>query len=122
MSYKSIIEQMGIPSVTNQPFFFPSTFVGLMSIPLVLALIPRNRFYGIRMRKTLADDRVWYSANRFGGSLCLMSGAIYVGFATAWPMSGLQDPRFTLWLIHLGAFVVPLLTSVVWTMRYVHRL
>jgi uncharacterized membrane protein len=108
--------------MTHQPFFFPAVFIGLMSIPLVLALIPKNRFYGFRTSKTLADDRVWYNANRFGGWLFLASSVAYLVFAAACPMSGLRDPRFGLWLIHLALFVVPLLAGAMWTMRYVRRL
>lgn len=106
----------------NQPFFVPALLIGLLAIPLVFALIPRNRFYGIRTSKTLSDDRVWYGANRCGGWLLLVSSLIYLCFAAAWPMNGPRDPRFTLWLVHLGMFVVPLLVSVLWTMHYVRRL
>jgi uncharacterized membrane protein len=104
--------------VTDQPFFYPALIIVFLSIPLVSASIPRNRFYGIRTRKTLADDRFWYSANRFGGWLFLMAGAAYLGFAAVWPMHGPHDPRFALWLVHLGAFVLPLLTSLAWTDLY----
>jgi hypothetical protein len=106
----------------GQPFFFPAAFIGVSSIPLVLALVPVNRFYGFRTRKTLADSRVWYGANRFGGWLFLVSSAVYLAFAAIWPMNDRGDPRFALWLAHLGMFIAPLLVSTIWTIRRVRRL
>ena len=43
---------------------------GLMfvfGIPMVLGIIPPNRYYGYRTRKTLASPEVWYPANRIAG-------------------------------------------------------
>ena len=108
--------------MTNQPFFIPAALIGLASIPLVLAVVPRNRFYGVRTRRTLADDRVWYAANRCGGWLFLAASTVYLTFSIIWPMTGPRDPRFGLWLAHLGFFVLPLLASVIAVMRYIRRL
>lgn len=45
-----------------------------LSIPLILKMIRRNRFYGFRVPKTLASDEVWYPANVMAGkALCLCS-------------------------------------------------
>ena len=52
--------------MTNQPFFVPAMFIEFMSIPLIFALVPKNRFYGIRIVKTMSDEKIWYRANRFG--------------------------------------------------------
>jgi uncharacterized membrane protein len=53
--------------MTHQPFFVPAVLIFVLAIPLVLGLIPRNRFYGVRTAKTLSRDDIWYRANRFGG-------------------------------------------------------
>ena len=50
--------------MSTQPFFVPAVIILVVSLPLVLGLIPRNRVYGIRTRQTLSDDRTWYSVNR----------------------------------------------------------
>src|SRR4029077_14059635 len=47
-------------NMTDQPFFIPSLLISLVAIPLVLGVIPRNRWYGIRTAQTLSDERVWY--------------------------------------------------------------
>ena len=39
----------------------------LISLPLVLKLIPLNRWYGFRTRKTLSNPDIWYEANYKGG-------------------------------------------------------
>ena len=41
--------------------------VALASIPLIMGIVPRNRLYGFRTRRTLADDTTWFAANRFAG-------------------------------------------------------
>ena len=38
--------------------------LAVLSIPFLWDLVPRNRFYGFRVRATLHDDQVWYSMNR----------------------------------------------------------
>jgi uncharacterized membrane protein len=38
-----------------------------VAIPMIVGMIPRNRFYGFRTPRTLASDQVWYPANRFAG-------------------------------------------------------
>ncbi len=107
--------------MTHQPFFYPSAIFCLLSLPLVLSLVPPNRLYGIRTPKTLANEQVWYRANRFGGWLFLASGAAYLAFATLFPMTGNHDPRFTLWLAHLALFLLPLVASLIGIMRFVRR-
>lgn len=57
--------------MVDQPFFLPAAIIGVLEIPLILGLVPRNRLYGVRTSKTLADDHAWYPANRVGGPLVL---------------------------------------------------
>jgi hypothetical protein len=84
-----------------QPFFIPALVIGVASIPLVLGVIPRSRVYGVRTKKTLSEDRIWYKANRFGGWLLIFSSLIYLIAAKFYPTSGPRDPDFSLWLFHL---------------------
>ena len=109
------------PTMFNQPFFFPAVAIGLLSIPLALALIPRNRFYGVRTARTLASDRDWYATNRLAGWLCLLASGAYLGLAATWPMNGPRDPRFTWWLLHLAFFAGPLIGSLTWTLWHARK-
>ncbi len=106
--------------MTGRPFFLPALLIALLSVPLILGLVPPTRFYGVRTRKTLADDRIWYPANRLGGRLLLASSALYVLISTVVPY---QEPAGSLavWLVHLGAFVGPLLVSLLWIRQFLSR-
>jgi uncharacterized membrane protein len=106
----------------DQPFFLPSVIIGLVSVPLILGLIPRNRIYGVRTRKSLSDDNVWYPVNRLAGFLLLAANIGYLFFAMQHPMSGTRDPRFSLWLTHLAVFAGPLLIALLFTSAYARRL
>jgi len=50
--------------------------VGL-SIPLIRRCVKRNRWYGFRTSRTLADDRIWYEANAYAGRLLLKLGIVF---------------------------------------------
>ena len=104
----------------RQPFFVPAILILLLASPLILGLIPRNRVYGVRTSKTLADDRVWHHANRYGGWALLLSSVVYLAVARALPLSGRDD--FGRWLLHLCAFVFPLVISLLRIRSYVKRL
>jgi uncharacterized membrane protein len=39
----------------------------VFGLPMALELVPPNRFYGFRTRKTLSSPDVWYPANRVAG-------------------------------------------------------
>jgi uncharacterized membrane protein len=45
----------------------------LLSIPLILQKVRPNCFYGVRTRKTMSDETVWYKANKFFGCGLLIS-------------------------------------------------
>jgi uncharacterized membrane protein len=85
-------------------------------------MVPRNRFYGIRTKKSLSDDRVWYAVNKFGGRLIIFSGLIYLAAAALLPYSKSSTDSFTVWSIHLLAFVVPLLGSLCLIRSYCTKL
>ena len=57
------------------------TFLGL---PLWRALVPRNRWYGLRLPATLGNPVVWYAANaRFGRILSIVGVATIAAAAVA---------------------------------------
>jgi uncharacterized membrane protein len=101
--------------MSSQPFFVPAAAILVVSLPLILGLIPRNRIYGIRTRKTLSDDRTWYSVNRFGGEMILAASIFYLIVAAIFPYSG---AALLAWSLHLAAFAGPLLVSALVIARY----
>jgi uncharacterized membrane protein len=47
----------------------------VLGLPTALGVIPQNRFYGYRTRKTMASPEVWYRANRVSGWAMVIAGA-----------------------------------------------
>jgi hypothetical protein len=105
----------------TQPFALPATILSLLSLPLVLGLIPRNRFYGMRTRTTLSDDRRWYSGNRAAGVAILLASGVYGGVAAAWPYDSAASDSVWTWGVHLAAFVAPLAAGISLASRYAKR-
>ncbi len=106
----------------QHPFLIPSVLILLVSIPLVLGIVPRNRVYGIRTCKTLSDDAIWYPANRFGGWALIISSCLYLGLVWIMPYDKRLTDNFPVWTVHFCAFIVPLATGVILTLLYVRKL
>ena len=104
----------------NPPFIIPSIIIMIISIPLVAGWIPKNRFYGVRTRKTLSDERTWYSVNRFGGWLFILSSLIYMGIATFVPYSA--DSASLSWWFHIMGLLLPLGISIFMIHKYTKKL
>lgn len=106
----------------SQPFIIPSIIIFVLSIPLILNLIPPQPWIGIRTSKTLSDEVVWYRVNRFAGWALLISSVIYIIVAAMVPCTVPCGIDFVQWLLHLGAFILPLLVSLSLVGRYIASL
>lgn len=47
--------------------------VAVVAVPLALRLIPPNRVYGVRTRRTRKDEKLWFEVNAFGGKALLVA-------------------------------------------------
>lgn len=103
----------------SHPFLIPSIILFLISIPLICGIVPPNRGYGVRTAKTMSEPRIWYRANKFSGWALLVSSGIYLSLTVVSPSA---DMDFTIWLIHLAAFGIPLLVSLLLIRRYIGKL
>jgi len=90
-----------------QPFAIPALILFIVAVPLAMGVIPRNRLYGFRTRTTLADDSTWFRVNRVAGFGIIVASAIYGAVAVAIP----YNRNFSVWLLHLAAFVMPLVIA-----------
>jgi hypothetical protein len=59
----------------------------LVSIPLLLRWVPRNRFYGFRIPSTLRSDSVWYDANALCARHMITLGVLMVALEFVLPPS-----------------------------------
>jgi len=50
----------------------------ILAIPMILQRVRPNGWYGFRTRKTLSDEKIWYSANEYAGKALLLAGAVIV--------------------------------------------
>jgi len=92
--------------------FMPPLMIIFVSLPLVFGLIPRNGFYGIRVREAFASDASWYAINRLG-SIAL------VGACLVWMAAAAYAPRRFVKLIGIAAILLTLAVLVVtqgWTL------
>ena len=105
----------------HQPFFVPTSIILLLALPLVLGLIPPNRFYGVRTTATLADTRCWYAVNRYGGWTLLGASLFYLAIAALWPSTIAGTTDLGRWVLHLAGFAGPLLVSLQLIRAYLQR-
>lgn len=108
--------------MTIQPFLIPAVLILLFSIPLVSGIVPRNRFYGIRICRTLSTDDIWYPANRFGGWALIIASLFYLLITVLVPYNRDQLADFSIWSAHFGGFLIPLTTGIIITLLYIKKL
>ena len=106
---------------SRQPFLIPAVIFLVFSVPLVFRWVPRNRWYGVRTRRTLANDAVWYASNRFCGIALIASSIIYLSVAAIVPYRSPADD-FDIWLIHAATFVLTNAASLIATIVYSRRI
>jgi uncharacterized membrane protein len=96
-------------------FLVPCAIIAAVSLPLMFSLVPPNRIYGFRTRRTLADRELWFRANRFSG------WALFIAAATSAAIFVL-DPEISSGRSGLGliVFVVPLVAAIIASFAYVH--
>jgi hypothetical protein len=107
--------------MTTQPFAIPSAIFFLIALPLVLGLIPRNRFYEVRTPKTLSDDGVWYPVNRVACVAMMLASGVYGAVAMTYPYERAASDNFLTWALHLAAFLVPIVVGLSATLWYARR-
>jgi hypothetical protein len=63
--------------------------MGILSIatglPLADRRIPRNRWYGVRIRETFGDEQIWYEVNALAGRDLTVLGVLLVLAALTLP-------------------------------------
>jgi uncharacterized membrane protein len=81
-------------------------------VPLLRGWIPRNRWSGFRVPKTLSSDRIWYEANRVAGHNFMIAGAVIMSAAVISALFAQQIPELSLEKINEVVFFGALFTAV----------
>lgn len=89
-----------------------SVVVTALGIPLWVAMVKPNRFYGLRTAATLADEAVWYAANRATGRDLVVAGGVSLFLSAFLPEWGVDGTAYVLAMalvIAAGAGMVALI-------------
>jgi len=65
-------------------------------VPLLRGWIPRNRWAGFRVPKTLSSDRIWYEANRVAGRDLMIAGVVVMATAVVSALLSKEIPGLPL--------------------------
>ena len=66
---------MGITDLVLIDWLLP-ILLFILSLPLLLKIIPPNRFYGYRSGKSKGNEKNWYKTNRLWGMLGVIASII----------------------------------------------
>jgi SdpI/YhfL family protein len=94
----------------------------VFGIPMGMGLIPPNRFYGFRTRKTLSSVDIWYRANRFSGWALAIAGIAAVGHNILFQHDHANLPSAMQQVFMSVSTSVLLLLSLVFSALYVRKL
>lgn len=94
----------------DQPFFYPAVLLLVFSLPLVLGVVPRNRWYGVRTRLTLSREDLWIAVNRWAGIGLSLTAAGYLAYAHHSPAAP-GTRGIDLFHPHTYVFLVPLVLT-----------
>lgn len=88
----------------------------LGSLPLIVAKVPPNHWYGFRTSKTKSSVEMWYRANKLGGKYFFIAGSIeLIALAI---ISAIQLKPETAMESGLATVVVPLAVAIIlWRWR-----
>jgi uncharacterized membrane protein len=93
-----------------------------VAIPMVIGVVPPNRLYGFRTRKTLSSPEIWYRANRVSGWFMIAACIVAITFNLIlwtlhpdWPVK-----RLLFWMANATALSIAL--SLIPSFIYLKRL
>jgi uncharacterized membrane protein len=92
-----------------------------ISVPLIKGKVPRNRWYGFRVPKTLRSDSVWYPVNAYSGKCLYVSGLIIAAGSLLLIPLGLFLPAETISFAGLVVTMVPVTWALVKSFRYLRK-
>jgi len=88
-------------------------------LPLAMNLIPPNRWGGVRLRKTLSDERIWYLANSYCGKALVLTGVITIICAVALRLTAMPPATYgsICVIVLFGGIVLMAVTTLIYVWR-----
>ena len=88
-------------------------------LPLAMNIIPPNHWSGVRLRKTLSDERIWYLANSYCGKLLTLTGIITIVCAVVLRLTAMSPATYggICALVLLGGIVLMGVATLIYTYR-----
>ncbi|MCC6994146.1 MAG: SdpI family protein [Deltaproteobacteria bacterium] len=93
----------------------------LISIPLILGKVGPNNFYGFRTKKTMADRKIWFAANKVMGIDLVVAGLAIVAGSIIIMVVAPED-RTQVAYVELAIFACSLLAAVVHSIVALRRM
>ena len=93
----------------------------LISVPLIKGRVPRNRWYGMRVPKTLRSDSVWYPVNAYSGKCLYVSGLLIMAGSLLLVPLGIYWSKDTIAVIGLFVTLVPITWALFKSFAYLKR-
>lgn len=103
-------------------FGFSAVLLMLLSIPMALGNIGRNGFYGMRTKKTLSSDEVWYPANRYAGKALMLAGAVSLAGIAVLAAAGRNLSLGMVSGLGFAVLMLPIIVALFASLRFVGRL
>jgi hypothetical protein len=100
---------------SSLPFWVVPVILIVLSVPLILGKVPRNRLYGFRTAYTMSSEKIWYRANKIGGIAVLTSGLFWL--AIGWLLPAWMGPTADAYTLVQVLGMVSLLIAIVVSMR-----
>ena len=94
----------------------------VLGIPMALRLVPPNRFYGYRTRKTLSSADIWYRANRVSGWSLAIAGIAALGHNVLFQRDHASWPSATQQLFMTVATALLIFGALAFSAFYVRKL
>lgn len=94
----------------NVPLLVASLVLAALALPLAARWVGPNPLYGLRIRRTLQDERLWFKTNALGGWLLVAVALLGVGLSmVGWTILGISATLN--WIVFMAALGVALVVS-----------
>ena len=120
--WTTLTQQVGVlisPAYQELVFIGVGVLFIVAGLPLARNMIPPNHWGGVRLRKTLSDERIWYLANSYCGRAYVLHGSIIIVLAAALRLTAMSPATYGSmgFLVIFGGLVLTTVAVLIYTIR-----